>query len=309
MISDEKLYDIAVEYYLRHKTQAQIAKEYDVSHVQIGYYLKEAQKRGIVTISVNMPADKDETDSLNNLFCKIFHIKNLVLVQGSDNSDKSQMLVVKKAASYILETLPDNVTNIGIGWGKTIHDLSLQKMAESKKNNWIYSPVCMMSGYNDNPYFDTMQLVSNMSKNWGGKADDTFIKELLINKKFSKNEDEQPLTLDMHMLICGLGCSTSRFPALRAGLFSNPVFKEVNTKNLVGDILHNFYDIEGNLYGIDCENEILIPCEKIKKIPWVIAVACGFPKVESIIGGLNTGLVDTLVTDVQTARHVLDYLR
>ena len=127
MIDDEKLLDIAIDYYIRKKTQAEIARVYNVSHVQIGNYLKEAQRKGIVTISVNLPVSKDETDNLNELFKTIFHIKNVVLVQGSDNSDKALERVAEKAASYMLETLPNNVSRIGIGWGKTMHDVTLVK--------------------------------------------------------------------------------------------------------------------------------------------------------------------------------------
>ncbi|MGI5174143.1 hypothetical protein H0R92_11175 [Treponema sp. OMZ 840] len=312
MISDDKLLEVAIDYYIRHKTQNTIAQAYGVSHVQIGNYLKEAQRRGIVTISVNLPVNKNETDSLNGLFKNIFGIKQLVLVQGSNNSDKSLKWVVKKAASHILETFPNNISHIGIGWGKTMYDLSLLKNEGGKKSNWIYYPVCLLPEKGENPYFDTVRLVENLAAHWGGKTDKAFIDKLLINQKLALHDNCDSHDTEewhrLHVLICGLGCATSRFPSQRAEMFSDSVFKKINTKNLVGDILHNFYDIDGNLYGVS-SGEILIPKETIEQIPWVIAVACGFPKVESIIGALRTGLVHTLVTDVQTAHNVIDYLK
>lgn len=312
MISDDKLLEVAIDYYIRGKTQSAIAQIYGVSHVQIGNYLKEAQRRGIVTISVNLPVDKNETDSLNELFKNIFGIKQLILVQGSNNSDKSLKWVVKKAASYILETFPNGISHIGVGWGKTMHDLSLVKNEGLEKNNWIYYPVCLLSEQSENPYFDMVRIVQNLAASWGGKPDKGFINKLLINSKLKlldrQDKNDTEVWKKLQILICGLGCATSRFPSQRAEMFSDSVFQEVNTKDLVGDILHNFYDIDGNLYGIS-GTDILIPKENIAQIPWVIAVACGFPKVESIIGVLRTGLVHTLVTDIQTARHVIDYLK
>ncbi|NBK24474.1 MAG: transcriptional regulator, partial [Spirochaetia bacterium] len=43
--------------------------------------------------------------------------------------------------------------------------------------------------------------------------------------------------------------------------------------------------------------------------PLRIAVASGFHKVESIVGALRANLVDTLITDMKTAKHVIDYLK
>ena len=311
MTDDEKLLDIAIDYYIRKKTQAEIARVYNVSHVQIGNYLKEAQRKGIVTISVNLPVSKDETDNLNELFKTIFHIKNVVLVQGSDNSDKALERVAEKAASYMLETLPNNVSRIGIGWGKTMHDVTLVKNRGERKSNWVYYPACLLEADGDNPYFDTVRLTRNLAQNWGGKVDGAFIDRLLIERKFPDRRialKENGAWRSLHVLVAGLGCATSRFPSQREGMFTSEVFKEINTKNIVGDILHNYYDIDGNLYTI-AGNEILIPVDDIARVPWVVAVACGFTKVESIIGGLRTGLVDTLVTDIQTAHHVIDYLK
>jgi DNA-binding transcriptional regulator LsrR (DeoR family) len=45
--------------------------------------------------------------------------------------------------------------------------------------------------------------------------------------------------------------------------------------------------------------------EEMKQIPNTIAVAMGADKVKAILGGLRTGVIDVLCTDVLTAREVL----
>lgn len=311
MISDEKLLDVAIEYYLKKRTQNEIAAEYGVSHVQIGKYLKEAEKRNIVTISVNLPISKNEEEDLKHLFKSIFHLKNLVLVQGSDNSDKSHVHVVKKATEYILETFTNNRTRVGFGWGKTMHDISEGKNRGERKTNWEYYPVCALGKKDDNPYYDSIHLVENLEHNWGGKVDTGFTDKIMLSQEMGDHsilDNKEEIWKSLNMLVCGLGCATSRYPLPKREMFSNAVFNEINQKTLVGDLLHNFYDIEGKMYSVTAQ-DILIPKAIIADIPWVIAVASGFPKVESIIGGLRTGLVDTLITDIQTAHHVIDYLK
>ncbi|NCB65725.1 MAG: hypothetical protein EOM48_06075 [Bacilli bacterium] len=311
MISDEKLFDVAVEYYLKKKTQKEIAEHYNVSHVQIGKYLKEAEKRNIVTISVNLPISKTEEENLKHLFRSVFHIKDLVLVQGSDNSDKSHVRVVDKAADYILNTFSNNKTRIGYGWGKTMYDISLQKNRDALKTNWEYFPVCILGKKDSNPYYDSVQMLWNLAKNWGGSVDQGFVDKVLLAQEMDNVEilnDKEDVWKSLDALVCGMGSATSRYPRPKREMFSDTVYNEINQKDLVGDILHNFYDIDGNMFSVS-ETDILIPRTIISKIPWVVAVASGFPKVESIIGGLRTGLIDTLVTDVQTAHHVIDYLK
>lgn len=311
MTTDEKLLDIAIAYYMQHKTQSEIAAEYGVSHVQIGKYLKEAKRRNIVTITVNLPLSEGEEKDLNRLFTSLFPIKNLVLVQGSENTDKSLVHVVQRAKSYLLSTFPDNITRIGFGWGKTMHDLSLLDAGSERKKHWRYYPVCVLADKHPDPYYDTAGIVKHVASNWGGEADPSFLDRVEIAQKTENMEflkDAPEVWGSLNALVCGLGCSASRYPEPKKALFGGEVFGQIGLKNLVGDILHNFYDIEGHLYSVSTK-DVLIPKEIIKDIPWVIAVACGFPKVESIVGGLRTGLVDTLVTDVQTARHVIEWFK
>jgi len=311
MISDERLFEVAVAYYIQKKTQVQIAKDLGVSHVQVGKYLKEALKRDIVSITVNLPVSKDEEGRMRSLFKEIFGLKHLVLVQGSENSDKSLERVVSKATSYLLDAYPDVPTRVGYGWGRTMQALSLNSSELAQKTHWTYIPACILAKGTDNSYYDTIRLTRNLAEQWGGRVDEEMVEKLELARKTQSEElmaDCRRSWQNLSFLICGLGCATNRYPKQREGLFSEQVFKEVNMKSLVGDILHNFYDIDGNVFPGQGK-DLMIPLEDMHKIPTVIAVASGFPKVESIIGGLRSGLVDTLVTDVQTARHVIEYLK
>jgi DNA-binding transcriptional regulator LsrR (DeoR family) len=311
MITDNKLLSVAIDYYINKKTQEEIARQLSVSQVQVGKYLKEALRRNIVSITVNLPINEDTERNLKGLFKEIFGCKNLVLVQGSENSDKSHERVVAKAADYILETYPNRGTRIGIGWGRTMHDLMNRKMPVEKKSNWEYCPLCILSKSADNAYFDSIALANSAARNWGGKVDGKLAERLVLYQKLKSKalaDDCRASWEELDFMVCGLGCSSSRYPSPRQDMFSKQVFKEVNMKNLVGDILHLFYDIDGKLYEAN-GNDLIIPQREIRNIPQRIAIASGFPKVESIIGGLRTGLVGTLVTDVQTAQHVIDYLK
>jgi DNA-binding transcriptional regulator LsrR (DeoR family) len=53
---------------------------------------------------------------------------------------------------------------------------------------------------------------------------------------------------------------------------------------------------------------ITIPYNIIQNVANKVAVASGCQKIPSIIGACRSGLVDTLITDIQTARRVMEYL-
>lgn len=312
MISKEKLLDVSIDYYIHKMTQKKIAEKLDISHVQVGKYLKQAEKCGIVSITVNMPLSKDDIDGVTSIFKKIFKLKNLVLVQGSENSDKSHKRVIDKASSYLISNFSNTDFRLGVGWGKTIYDMSLFKNREVMKTNWKYSPVCFLNRKVENKFFDTAQIVENFSNNWGGSIQKSTLNLIRLSQKMSNLDffdgKESFTWSNIDALICGLGCATRRSPMSRSDIFREDILGKIKSKEIVGDIINYYYDIDGNLFPSK-EQKTLISIDELKEIPKTIAIASGFTKVESIIGALRTGLVDTLITDIQTSQHIIDYLK
>lgn len=60
MVSNERLFQVAVDYYEKGRTKSDIGEDLGVSHVQIGKYLKLAKDRGIVEIVLNPPSVQPE---------------------------------------------------------------------------------------------------------------------------------------------------------------------------------------------------------------------------------------------------------
>ena len=89
------------------------------------------------------------------------------------------------------------------------------------------------------------------------------------------------------------------------GIFSIDEFQELKRKSAVSNILGKFR-LNGKIVNEEMNSIILsISLEELKQIDRVIAVAGGENKIESILGALNTGAIDILVTDEDTAIKVL----
>ncbi|MDY0287633.1 MAG: sugar-binding domain-containing protein [Sphaerochaeta sp.] len=312
MISDEKLFDVAIAYHVRKKTQRDIAKEYDVSHVQISKYLKLAEQRGIITISINPPSvTKEDLQWYQIMFRELFGLEHLVLTPGANNSEKSHALLVSFAAKYITETYGNNELHVGLGLGRTIHDLCKFQNEMVKKTKWTYYPVCTSIHNKSSRYFDYEQLLRMISENWGGGFSSKFNNMLYFSESldvdFHKYIYDYLSKLDM--LITGIGSAFTLNPATREIFFSQEEQSEILTKNLVGDMVNFFFDIDGNIYAPQNKIKNPLTLEQLRATPLRIAVASGFHKVESIIGALRADLVQTLITDTQTAKHVIEYMK
>lgn len=311
MIEDEKLFDVAVDYYIRKRTQKEIAEEYKVSHVQISKYLKLAEQRGIISISINPPSvTKEDLQWYQIMFKELFGLENLVLTPGTDNTEKSHALLVNFAAKYITETYGNNVLNIGLGLGRTMHDLCTFQNEMAMKTKWTYYPVCTTIHNKSSRYFDYEQLLKMIAKNWGGEYSSKFNNMLYFSDTLDANFQKQicDYLSKLDILITGIGSAFTLHPATREMFFSKEEQSEVLTTNLVGDMVNFFFDIDGNIYFPQkIKNQLTL--EQLRATPLRIAVASGFHKVESIIGALRANLVHTLITDTQTAKHVIDYLK
>lgn len=311
MVSDEKLFDVAVDYYIKKKKQKEIAKEYGVSNVQISKYLKLAEKRNIVSVTVNPPnVSKEDLQWYQIMFKELFGIENLILTPGSENTEKSTNFLVNFAVKYIMETYPNKNLNVGIGLGQTMHALCGINSESEKKSKWKYYPVCATIQNKSSKYFDYEQLLNSASTNWGGSYSSQLVNMLYFSNTHEVNL-QKPISKyfdKLDVLITGIGSAFTMHPATREMFFSKEEMEDVLTKNLVGDIVNFFFDIDGKIYASEkLQNQITV--EQIKTTTKTIAIASGLHKVESIIGALRSGMVTTLITDIQTAKHVIEYIK
>jgi DNA-binding transcriptional regulator LsrR (DeoR family) len=71
--------------------------------------------------------------------------------------------------------------------------------------------------------------------------------------------------------------------------------------------LGSFFDAQGAPVASWIENRVIGICAAdLRKIELVIAVAPESTKAESIVGVLNSGIVNVLITSLSTARRVLE---
>ncbi len=318
MISNERLFAVAVAYYANGRRQQEIAEELGVSHVQVGKYLRLAQERGIVEITLNPPYVTPEDQNRYNLLLKeMFGLKKLVLVPGANSEKHAYSFLVEGAVNYLLQAFPNVSTNVGFGLGRTMNEISTAKIRTvDRRNSWRYFPLL---NYNlvDDPsvvgradYFSYKTIADNFVRCWGGGVDRNFMELLRLETEQGSsllNADAFWDSLDV--IIGGVGVPFSREPNVRRAMFGDATAKELAGKDIPGDYLNYFFDSDGNIYAPQVHGRQMISWERIASVPRKIAVASGYQKVSSIIGLLKCDVVDTLITDIATARNIVDSMK
>jgi DNA-binding transcriptional regulator LsrR (DeoR family) len=109
------------------------------------------------------------------------------------------------------------------------------------------------------------------------------------------------------ILLLGIGSldpETSRYA--QAEVIPATKLRTLAQDGAVGDIGGQFFTLSGDLHPC-LYNQCMIglSLQEMKQIPNTIAVAMGSTKVKAILGGLRTGVIDVLCTDLNTAREVL----
>jgi len=315
VITDDLLFEVAVDYYIKKMLQKDIAEKYGVSRVQISKYLKMAHERGIIHIDVIPPKVNTNIESeLAYFFKKIFGLKKLILSKGARNEKTLLHFLIKRTSEYI-KTLPKTKLNIGLGWGNTIFKLS-QEIEDLERPDWSIVPLSGGTAKLSDKRFNINHIVQSFADRTGARAIPMYLpfifeneEQFQIAKRSSEYKKVQEMWENLDIIICSVGYSIARSPLFRENIFDGSYANELEKAEVVGDILTHYFDINGKMHGLEILNRCInLSMDQYNKAGERIVVAAGHHKVDGLVGLLRAGLVDTLITDEFTAKFVKDYV-
>jgi len=80
-------------------------------------------------------------------------------------------------------------------------------------------------------------------------------------------------------------------------------------KGAVGDVAGHLVRLDGSFVQDEWERRtISIPIETLRRVPRVVGIAAGTNKIETIVAGARTGLLNLLITDEPTAAAALELM-
>ncbi|WP_214079476.1 MULTISPECIES: sugar-binding transcriptional regulator [unclassified Mesotoga] len=315
MISDELLFEVATDYYVKRMLQKDIANKYGVSRVQISKYLKMAQERGIVHIEVEQPSVKSSVrKEYEDFFSEKYGLKKMFIARGARN-EKTILKALSREVYKYLKTLPEKPLNIGLGWGNTIFTVA-ESIEKLERPDWHLIPLSGGTARLADKRFNINHIVQNFATRLSARAVPMYLPFIFENAHQLENTKQsleyvniQRLWDSLDIIICSVGYSIARSPMFRENLLDVSYADELERCNVVGDILTHYYDINGKRF----EKEILNNCINLSFDQYLnagerVIVAAGHHKVDGLVGMLRGGFADVLITDEFTAKFVKEYI-
>ncbi|MCT4594364.1 MAG: hypothetical protein N4A57_08875 [Anaeromicrobium sp.] len=301
--------DIAVMYYLEDMTQSQIAKEKLISRSKVSRLLKKARKKKIVDIKINY--DSEAFDMLEAKIKSNFDVETVIITKTLKNEMKTLKEVCKVASLELTNYLRDDLT-LGISWGRHLG------MTAKYLVNHYYNNIRVIELFGAISY-DMNQLDSNsVGRKICNKLNailyplpapvcifEPDARATIINTPIVKNALEKANECDLILTSIGT-MDNDNLQVLWSNYLGEDIKDSVKKSGGVGFILARFFDKNGKF--IECEiNDSVIgmSVENIHKQN-IFAIASGKRKSRPILAALRGGLLQTLVTDEETIRKVLE---
>jgi DNA-binding transcriptional regulator LsrR (DeoR family) len=305
---------VARMYYSQGIQQTEITDRLNIHQSTVSRLLKKAHELGIVRISVTAPTGihaemEEELESR-------FDLKQAIVVDSIGNDEGQIARDLGGAGAYFLELAaakPGEVIGIS-SWSASLLEM-IKAMHPSKIKTG--TKVVQILGGVGNPAAQThaTHLAERLAHLIGGSAVLLPVPSVTTSidaKKVLLRESYVRAAVDLFnkvdTVLVGIGAvEPSRLLASSGNVFSADELKRLRKQGAVGDICLQFFDTAGAPVRTELTDRVIgITLAQIRKAKRVIALAGGKRKVEAILGALNGGWINVLITDQWTAKAILD---
>lgn len=290
-------------------TQAEAAARFGVTRLRVNRALGEARQRGLLRVSIDsVYAAAAETEWR---LAERFGIARAVVVPTPADPGSTTALVAAGLGSFLTTLLRGSgITRFGMGWGNTLNLATRHMQPLDRPDLEILSVMGGVARGSDvNCYEITTRLADICN------AEHTFFPAPL----YAGSAESRALFQDQDVIAEGLArirsCQAvalatsdlSQSLLSRDALPRDVAAAELIAAGGVGDIIGHVLDADGNLVAHGLNDRVIgISLDDLARIPNVILAAGGTHKTPVIRAALRRGLVDTVVTDENTATMLLD---
>jgi DNA-binding transcriptional regulator LsrR (DeoR family) len=311
---DRLIAKVAWMYHVRNMSQGAIAKQFNLSQSGVSRLLEQAKANGIVRTEINLP--KGLYTELESGLEEAYGMKEAHVFDVPDYSyenelarDLGQLLAIRLAASGF------NTNVLGFtSWSRSLR--STVDALRNSKNSSANFVVEMLGDVGDpvaqhEAALTTQQLAEAVNAKpmflrVPGVVQSKEIRDLLIQNDFHV-QDVFRLLDRVELALVGIG-TCEIVPPLTGGnnFFTAKEFKIAKKAGAVGQVNLRFIDKDGAPVHTKLDERVIgITLKQLKEAQTRIGVAGGATKYEAIRAALRGGWVNTLATDVETAKWLL----
>ena len=307
-ISDRDILKICYLYYKEEQTQEKISGFVGYSRFKISRILKEARKRGLVTVTIHDPMTY--VTAIETELARKFGLDKAIVVRVNQFDDRSVLDQVGQASAQYLREIVTRYHVFGVTWGHTVYHV-VRELEPTQARN--LSLVQIGGGLGTIEGSDNNMLTMTLGQKLGAKAylipAPVIVRNRALRNTLFKEKKIQE-TLGMarkaDLVLFGVGLIGAKGLLWKSGFLSKTDTAKLKEAGAVGAICGRFFDANGR----ECWNElddrtIGLTLDELRKIKHKIGVGVGQEKVDGIFGALKGKLLNVLVTDEDTAARLL----
>ena len=316
-----QLADVARQYYIEDLTQEQIARGLGVSRSRVSRMLKVARERGIVEIRIHHPL-RTAPELQERLLAALPLSDTLVLAAGEesrsasherDASDEVARQLGALTARYLDERIADHDI-VGVGWGSTVYHVVTSGYFRRKQGTSVVQLMGSVGGAT--PDIDGGQVATRLGRALGGNiyylhapmvVTDAGVRAGLLRDQHIRK------TLEMarraNVVLVSVGAVTQASGIFRAGYLNESDLEYIQGQGAVGDICGVYFRQDGSPCSLEFEERtIAAGADAMRRAALRVGVGWGAAKALPSIGAIRAGLINTLITDEECAREMLDII-
>ncbi len=304
--TEEQLLVVANLYYIEGLNQEEIATKLGLSRITATRMLKKARDEGLVQITVKKPLP--ELYALALALERRYHLKAAIVAPGRSDPRESRE-AVGRAGAELLDRLITRGCRIGVAWSTTLSAI----LPYVRKPAVLPLRINELAGTYlaaDMPFGVSWSLAEKLgvpveSIPMPVLVRNGRVKDMMIREPSVRTALESAANVDLALV--GLGNTSRDSSIMLTGYIGDDQFEELTAKGAVGDILMRYYDAAGAYVPMSFEDQtVSLEWDRIRRLPFVVAVAFGPGKIAAIAGALAGGIIHGLVTDRWTAEALLE---
>lgn len=295
-------------YYVEGLTQSDVAKKLGVNRIMITRLLSEARARGEVIIRIK--SDIAPLVALQRDLEEAFGLGQAIVAPFSDEDGDPTRTVASAAGAYISQLMTSNLM-VGVGWGRTLHNTL--PFVEGRALDGV-RVISLLGGIAQARRFNPAEFAWQFAELFNAEGflipapaivDSAQTKHALLEHCGLEQTLHMAESCDIALLSCG-GISTLT-TSYRVGHVSEAERQSMIEAGVVGDVLYNFLDKDGQLVDHPVnERSIAMPIDRLSRIPNKVLLSGGAEKTAIMLAALQSLQPRTLITDEITAKRLLE---
>lgn len=307
----KQLTKAAYLYYVKDKTQAEIAEELNVYRTTVSRMLAQAKKEGLVEIKIK---DFDsEIFTLETYVKEKYGLKFLEIVPNdTESSEEEKERQLAKAAGSVIRNRVNEDDVIGLAWGSAVGNAVNQVENRRLEKTTVVPIVGGPSHINSKYHVNT--LVYELARRFQGKSlfvnatvvqENQALKEGIFDSQYFSELRSYWQKLDI--VFVGIGGSLDYQKSQWRDLLTQEDLQDLRSREAIGDCCCRFFDAQGEILKGDLyDRTIGLPLEELKHVTQSIGITRGKQKSAAILALLKKQYINGLVTDQETALAVLE---